>query len=43
MNLQGNSVGMDAEVFLPKITIEEGLPAGLLPWNGKGCQKPTFK
>jgi hypothetical protein len=40
MNLQGNSVKMDAEVFLPIITIEEALPAGLLPWNGKGSSMP---
>ncbi len=40
LNVQGNSVAMDAEIFLPLITIEEALPAGALPWNGKGCQKP---
>ena len=40
LNLQGNSVKTDAEIFLPLITIEEALPAGLLPWNGKGCTKP---
>ncbi len=43
LNLQGSSVKMDAEIFLPKITIEEALPAGKLPWNGKGCQMPKFK
>lgn len=43
LNLQGNSVKMDAEIFLPLITIEEALSAGLLPWNGKGCQAPKFK
>ncbi|MCF6279767.1 MAG: hypothetical protein L3J14_05405 [Flavobacteriaceae bacterium] len=43
MNLQGNSVKMDAEVFLPLLTIEEGLPAGLLPWNGKGSTMPKSK
>lgn len=40
MNLQGNSVKMDAEIFLPLITIEEAIPAGLMPWNGKGCSQP---
>lgn len=40
LNLQGNSVGMDAEIFLPLITIDEALPAGLHPWNGKGCNIP---
>ncbi len=43
LNLQGNSVKMDAEIFLPIITIDEALPAGLLPWNGKGCQAPKFE
>ncbi len=43
LNLQGSSVKMDADIFLPKITIEEALPAGKLPWNGKGCQMPKFK
>jgi len=40
MSLRGNAVKMDAEIFLPLITIEEALPAGLLPWNGKGCIAP---
>ncbi len=40
LNVQGSSVKMDAEVFLPLITIEEALPAGLMPWNGKGCSIP---
>ncbi len=40
LNLQGNGIATDAEIFLPLITIEEALPAGLMPWNGKGCFKP---
>ena len=40
LNLQGNGVSTDAEIFLPRITVEEALPAGLLLWNGKGCFKP---
>ena len=40
MGLRGNGVKMDAEIFLPLITIEEALPAGMLPWNGKGCFAP---
>ncbi len=40
INLQGSSVKIDAEVFLPLITIDEALPAGLMPWNGKGCSMP---
>jgi len=40
INLQAGDVTTDAEVFLPLLKLEEGLPAGLLPWNGKGCQKP---
>jgi hypothetical protein len=43
LNLQGNSVKMDAEIFLPLITIEQALPAGQMPWNGKGCYAPKFK
>jgi len=43
LNVQGSSVKMDAEVFLPLITIEEALPAGLLSWNGIGCAAPKFK
>jgi hypothetical protein len=40
LNLQGSTVKMDAEVFLPLITIEDALPAGLMPWNSKGCSIP---
>jgi len=40
LNLQGSSVKMDAEIFLPLISIEEALPAGSMPWNGKGCSIP---
>ncbi len=40
LNVQGSSVKMDAEIFLPLITIDEALPAGLMPWNGKGCSIP---
>ncbi len=40
MSLRGNGVKMDTEIFLPLISIDEALPAGLLPWNGKGCTKP---
>jgi hypothetical protein len=43
INLRGNDVAMDAEVFLPLITVEEALPAGQLPWNGKGCAAPKSK
>jgi len=43
MSLQGNGVSTDAEIFLPLITIDEALPAGLLPWNGKGCFAPKSK
>ena len=43
LNIQGNSVKMDAEIFLPLITIEEALPAGQFPWNGKGCTIPKDK
>ncbi|MEZ5009515.1 MAG: right-handed parallel beta-helix repeat-containing protein [Chitinophagales bacterium] len=40
LNLQAADTSMDAEIFLPKLGLEEALPAGSLPWNGKGCQKP---
>src|SRR5690606_15267981 len=40
LNLQAAGTSMDAEVFLPKIELEEALPAGSLPWEGKGSQKP---
>ncbi|MGB4845037.1 MAG: hypothetical protein WBP16_11270 [Ferruginibacter sp.] len=40
LNLQAGGTAMDAEIFLPKLEIEEALPAGNLPWDGKGCQKP---
>ncbi|WP_299764268.1 hypothetical protein [uncultured Dokdonia sp.] len=43
LNLQGGAVAMDAEVFLPLITVEEALPAGLYPWNGMGCNIPKQK
>lgn len=40
LNLQGSEVAMDAEIFLPLITIEEALPAGKYPWDGMGCNIP---
>lgn len=40
LNLQAGGTAIDAEIFLPKLELEEGLPAGALPWDGKGCQKP---
>ncbi len=43
LNVQGGAVKMDAEVFLPLLTIEEGLKAGFLPWNGKGSSIPRSK
>jgi hypothetical protein len=40
LNLQGSSVQMDAEIFLPLLKLEEALPLGLNNWNGKGCLAP---
>lgn len=40
LNLQGSTVKMDAEIFLPLLKLEEGLPVGFKPWNGKGCVIP---
>ena len=43
LNLQGNSVTMDAEIFLPLLHLEEAMPVGLANWNGIGCATPTYK
>lgn len=43
LNQQGSGVAMDAEVFLPLITMDEALPAGRYPWNGMGCNIPKSK
>lgn len=40
LNQQAGDSKMDAEIFLPKITIAEAITAGNLPWEGKGSQKP---
>ena len=40
LNVQASGTNLDAEIFLPKIEVEEALPAGSLPWAGKGSQKP---
>lgn len=40
LNIQAAGTSLDAEVFLPRIEIDEALPVGNLPWAGKGCQKP---
>ncbi|KPM32895.1 Hypothetical protein I595_1322 [Croceitalea dokdonensis DOKDO 023] len=42
LNLQAGEVAMDAEIFLPLITVEEALPAGQYPWDGKGCTIPKW-
>jgi hypothetical protein len=39
--LQANAVGDDADVWLPRLAIDDALPAGLGKYEGKyGCQKP---
>lgn len=43
LNLQGNSVKMDAEIFLPLMKLEEGIPVGLKNWGGIGCATPRYK
>jgi hypothetical protein len=43
LNLQGNEVAMDAEVFLPKMTIDEAIPVGSKAWNNKGSMMPKEK
>lgn len=43
LNLQGSDVAMDAEVFLPKMTIDEAIPVGSQAWNGKGSVIPKEK
>lgn len=40
LNVQGSSVEMDAEIHLPHLKLEEALPVGQNPWNGKGCFNP---
>lgn len=40
LNLQAGGTTLDAEIFLPKMELMEAIPAGSLPWDGKGCQKP---
>lgn len=40
LNLQAAGTSIDAEIFLPKLELDEALPVGSLPWDGKGCQKP---
>ena len=40
LNIQAAGTSMDAEIFLPKIEIDEAIPVGSLPWDGKGSQKP---
>lgn len=40
LNLQGSAVEMDAEIHLPLLKLEEALPVGQNPWNGKGCAAP---
>ena len=43
LNLQGGSTKMDAEIFLPLLKLEEGIPVGLLNWGGIGCGTPRYK
>ncbi|MBM4376737.1 MAG: right-handed parallel beta-helix repeat-containing protein [Deltaproteobacteria bacterium] len=39
--LQAGGVAMDADTFLPRIQVDEALPAGLAPYDGVfGCKKP---
>jgi hypothetical protein len=39
--LQAGAVAMDANVFLPRLEVDEALPVGLAPYDGHfGCKKP---
>ncbi|MEN9800567.1 MAG: hypothetical protein RL653_4264 [Pseudomonadota bacterium] len=39
--LQAGGVALDADTFLPRIQLDEALPAGLAPYEGTfGCSKP---
>jgi len=40
LNVQGSTVEMDAEIHLRLLRLEEALPVGQNPWNGKGCVIP---
>jgi len=43
LNLQGNSVKMDAEIFLHRIERGEAIPVGLVNWGGIGCTTPRYE
>lgn len=43
LNLQGNSVKMDAEIFLHRIERDEAIPVGLGNWEGIGCATPRYE
>ncbi|MCA2977582.1 MAG: right-handed parallel beta-helix repeat-containing protein [Myxococcaceae bacterium] len=38
--VQAGDVTLDANVFLPRIQLDEALPVGLAPYDGFGCKKP---
>lgn len=38
--LQANAVGMDAEVWLHRMSVEDAVKAGFEPYEGFGCKKP---
>ncbi len=38
--LQANAVGMDAEVWLHRMAVDDAIKTGLEPYEGFGCKKP---
>lgn len=41
LNLQGSDLKIDSEVWLPLITPDDALKAGMAQYEGRGCQKPA--
>lgn len=40
LNLQGNSVNLDADIWLPQMQVEDAVKLGLKNYNGRGCSRP---
>ena len=40
LNLQGSDLKIDSEVWLPLITPDDALKAGMAQYDGRGCKNP---
>ncbi len=40
LNLQGSSVSLDADIWLPQISVDDALALGMKQYNGRGCKNP---